>query len=222
MLKLCNFVFRGMCRSTFSHDAVRILASPKSIAGGAPNCKTVELWCIFHFFSFLTSIGCFSMQDILILSFSGTVSPSGQSLQTTQPFFPLELHVATHTEFDSCKLERIRAFVQVASLQQFYTPKNMHIMTTMNMHIMTTQWICISCQLLVFVNNGHSFFHDQRPFKTNICYVKYPSQKPCLDSILPSSVSNLRGDHHNPLPAKLVHTRKINLRRLVICWKTRW
>ena len=29
--------------STFSHDAVRILASPESIAGGAPNCKTREL-----------------------------------------------------------------------------------------------------------------------------------------------------------------------------------
>ena len=39
--------------------------------------------------------------------------------------------------------------------------------------------------------------------------------KPCLDGILPSSVSNLRGDYHNPLPAKLVHTQKINLRRLV-------
>ena len=47
-------------------------------------------------------------------------------------------------------------------------------------------------------------------------------QKPCLDGILPSSVSNLRGDYHNPLPAKLVHTQKINHRRLVICWKTRW
>ena len=46
--------------------------------------------------------------------------------------------------------------------------------------------------------------------------------KPCLDGILPSPVSNLRGDYHNPLPAKLVHTRKINVRRLVICWKTRW
>ena len=43
-----------------------------------------------------------------------------------------------------------------------------------------------------------------------------------IDGILPSSVSNLRGDYHNPLPAKLVHTRKINHRRLVICWKTRW
>ena len=38
----CNFVFRGMCLSTFSHDAVRIFASPESIAGGAPNCKTGE------------------------------------------------------------------------------------------------------------------------------------------------------------------------------------
>ena len=28
--------------STFSHDAVQILASPESIAGGAPNCKTRE------------------------------------------------------------------------------------------------------------------------------------------------------------------------------------
>ena len=42
------------------------------------------------------------------------------------------------------------------------------------------------------------------------------------DLVLPSCLSNLRGDYHNPLPAKLVHTRKINLRRLVICWKTRW
>ena len=46
--------------------------------------------------------------------------------------------------------------------------------------------------------------------------------KPCLDDILSSAVSNLRGDYHNPLPAKLVQTRKINLRRVVICWKTRW
>ena len=29
--------------STFSHYAVRILASPESIDGGAPNCKTGEL-----------------------------------------------------------------------------------------------------------------------------------------------------------------------------------
>ena len=29
--------------STLSHDAVRILASPESIAGGAPNCKMGEL-----------------------------------------------------------------------------------------------------------------------------------------------------------------------------------
>ena len=41
MLK-CNFAFRVMCLSTFSHDAVRILASPESKAGGAPNCKTGE------------------------------------------------------------------------------------------------------------------------------------------------------------------------------------
>ena len=46
--------------------------------------------------------------------------------------------------------------------------------------------------------------------------------KSCLDGILPSSVSNLRWDYHNPLPAKLVHTQKINHRRLMICWKTRW
>ena len=39
MLK-CNFVFCGIRLSTFFHDAVRILASPESIAGGAPNCKT--------------------------------------------------------------------------------------------------------------------------------------------------------------------------------------
>ena len=58
----------------------------------------------------------------------------------------------------------------------------------------------------------------------SIALVEYKSilqLKPCLDGILPSSVSNLRGDYHNPLPAKLVHTQKINLRRLVICWKTR-
>ena len=46
--------------------------------------------------------------------------------------------------------------------------------------------------------------------------------QPCLDGILPLSVSNLGGDYHNPLPAKLVHTRKINLQRLVICWETHW
>ena len=58
----------------------------------------------------------------------------------------------------------------------------------------------------------------------------WSKHKPCLDGILPSSVSNLRGDYHNPLPAKLVHTgakkkkkkKKNNLRRLVICWKTHW
>ena len=38
--------------------------------------------------------------------------------------------------------------------------------------------------------------------------------KPCLDGILPSSVSNLQGDYHNPLQAKLVHTQKNNLQRL--------
>ena len=45
MLK-CNYVFRGMCLLTFSHDAVRILASPESIAGGAPNCQMGELHCV--------------------------------------------------------------------------------------------------------------------------------------------------------------------------------
>ena len=40
---MCNFVLRGILLLTFSHDAVRILASPESIAGGAPNCKTGEL-----------------------------------------------------------------------------------------------------------------------------------------------------------------------------------
>ena len=30
--------------STLSHDAVRILASPESIAGGARNCETGEFW----------------------------------------------------------------------------------------------------------------------------------------------------------------------------------
>ena len=39
---MCNFVLRGICLSTFSHDVVRILVSPKSIPGGAPNCKTGE------------------------------------------------------------------------------------------------------------------------------------------------------------------------------------
>ena len=51
--------------STFSHDAVRILASPESIACGALNCKTgelkrdinypfqVELW--YFFFQILTN-----------------------------------------------------------------------------------------------------------------------------------------------------------------------
>ena len=43
MLK-CNFVFHGMCLLTFSHDAVRILVFPESIAGGAPNCKMGELF----------------------------------------------------------------------------------------------------------------------------------------------------------------------------------
>ena len=39
-----NFIFRSMCLSTFSHDAVQILASPESIAGDAPNCKMGELY----------------------------------------------------------------------------------------------------------------------------------------------------------------------------------
>ena len=68
----------------------------------------------------------------------------------------------------------------------------------------------------VFPEVGMSVYAS-RP---NTCWLF--RQKPCLDGILPSSVSNLRGDYHNPLPAKLVHTRKINLRQLVICWKTRW
>ena len=38
--------------STFSHDAVHILASPESIASGAPNCKTGELKSVFLFFCF--------------------------------------------------------------------------------------------------------------------------------------------------------------------------
>ena len=41
-MPMCNFVLRGICLTTFSHDAVHILASPESIAGGAPNCKTGE------------------------------------------------------------------------------------------------------------------------------------------------------------------------------------
>ena len=40
---MCNFVLRSICLSTFSHDTVRILASPELITGGAPNCKTGEL-----------------------------------------------------------------------------------------------------------------------------------------------------------------------------------
>ena len=37
------FVLRGICLSTFSHDAVRILASPESTARGRTLCKTGEL-----------------------------------------------------------------------------------------------------------------------------------------------------------------------------------
>ena len=40
---MCYFVLRGICLLTFSHDAVQILASPESIAGGALNCKTGKL-----------------------------------------------------------------------------------------------------------------------------------------------------------------------------------
>ena len=39
---MCDFVLRDIHLLAFSHDAV-ILASPESIAGGAPNCKTGEL-----------------------------------------------------------------------------------------------------------------------------------------------------------------------------------
>ena len=36
------FVLRGICLSTFSHDAVRILASPESTARGRALCKMGE------------------------------------------------------------------------------------------------------------------------------------------------------------------------------------
>ena len=36
-------ILRGICLSTFSHDAVRILASPESTARGRALCKTGEL-----------------------------------------------------------------------------------------------------------------------------------------------------------------------------------
>ena len=36
-------ILRGICLSTFSHDAVRILASPESTARGRTLCKTGEL-----------------------------------------------------------------------------------------------------------------------------------------------------------------------------------
>ena len=35
-------ILRGICLSTFSHDAVRILASPESTARGRALCKTGE------------------------------------------------------------------------------------------------------------------------------------------------------------------------------------
>ena len=37
------FVLRGICLSTFSHDAVHILASPESTVRGCALCKTGEL-----------------------------------------------------------------------------------------------------------------------------------------------------------------------------------
>ena len=60
---LCNFVLRTICLSTFSHDAVRILASPESIARGTPNCKTEELIIIFSFFTQDTSSSGVSSMD---------------------------------------------------------------------------------------------------------------------------------------------------------------
>ena len=39
---MCNIILQGICLSTFSHDAVRILASPESITGGTPNYKMEE------------------------------------------------------------------------------------------------------------------------------------------------------------------------------------
>ena len=75
-----------------------------------------------------------------------------------------------------------------------------------------------SVSLMVF----HGVLLEETLFIISTTLFKIIRYKPCLDSILPSSVSNLRGDYHNLLPVKLVHKRKINLRRLVICWKTRW
>ena len=63
--------------------------------------------------------------------------------------------------------------------------------------------------------HAHRIYHDNYLIKACLDGILPSSVKPSLDDILPSSVSNLRGDYHNPLPAKLVHTRKINLRRLV-------
>ena len=50
---MCNFVLRSICLSTFSHD-VCILASPESIAGGAPNRKMEKLYCVADLITFLT------------------------------------------------------------------------------------------------------------------------------------------------------------------------
>ena len=69
MLK-CNFVFGGMCLLTFSHDAVQILASPESIAGGAPNRKTGELILISvaeHFPQFRGNWKWLSLQSVRVL-----------------------------------------------------------------------------------------------------------------------------------------------------------
>ena len=49
-MPLYNFVFRGICLSTFSDDAVQILTSPESITGGALNCKTGEIISLLHKF----------------------------------------------------------------------------------------------------------------------------------------------------------------------------
>ena len=51
--------------STFSHDAARILASPESIAGGAPNFKTGEFRnANAHFFG-SNRLGCFGNMESL-------------------------------------------------------------------------------------------------------------------------------------------------------------
>ena len=46
---MCNFVVLcSICLLTFSHDAVQIVASPESLAGGVPNCQmgnwVLSLW----------------------------------------------------------------------------------------------------------------------------------------------------------------------------------